>query len=379
MSSKKLKVVLGCNYGDEGKGLITDFLVKEAQTDNRSVLVCRFSGGANAGHTVQLPDGTRHVFSHFCSGSLRGANTALTEDFVVNPTLFFLELEELAPKVKQPFTVYVDPYCLVTTPWDVYINQALERKRGDGRHGSTGVGLHETVLRSDNKRYTLRAIDLLNPDTLYKKLSYISTEWFPQRLKDLNLECTIDIDSITFFQNCRDFTTLVNISPVQILMRLYDTIIFEGSQGLRLDQDSDEYPHVTHAHTGLHNVLPYLKYANGNDSIELVYVTRTYLTRHGAGDFEEDKSVLPVDKDLTNVDNEFQGSIKYGKLNIDTMNKDIRKDTASLTKMYTTTLAVTHYSDSVEDKNLVSALYFGLPMDDIIVSTGRTAEDTDRC
>ena len=84
-------VVIGANYGDEGKGLMTDFLCRQHSAD----LVVRFNGGAQAGHTVVTPEGERHVFHHIGSGYFAGVPTYLSKFFVSNPVLFKQEYQEL--------------------------------------------------------------------------------------------------------------------------------------------------------------------------------------------------------------------------------------------------------------------------------------------
>ena len=98
-------VVVGAGYGDEGKGLATDWLCARHEAD---VLAVRFNGGAQAGHTVQTPDGQRHVFSHFASGTLAGADTYLSRYFVCHPMLFTQEREALREKGFRP-RVAIDP------------------------------------------------------------------------------------------------------------------------------------------------------------------------------------------------------------------------------------------------------------------------------
>ena len=88
---KDIKIVIGANFGDEGKGKLTDYYTKNA--DN-CIVVCS-NGGAQRGHTVLKSDGTRHVFHHFGSGTLNGADTYLPEDFILNPLVFKEEWEEL--------------------------------------------------------------------------------------------------------------------------------------------------------------------------------------------------------------------------------------------------------------------------------------------
>ena len=86
----RARAVIGSNFGDEGKGLVVDYLCKTG-----GEVVVRFNGGAQAGHTVVTPEGLRHVFRHFGSGTLYGVPTFLSQFFIVNPIIFFHELQDL--------------------------------------------------------------------------------------------------------------------------------------------------------------------------------------------------------------------------------------------------------------------------------------------
>ena len=99
--------VIGANAGDEGKGNIVSYLVSQVENP----LVIRFNGGAQAGHTVVSPEGVRHVFSHFGSGTLAGAPTYLSKYFVVNPILFNREYDVLLEKGIAP-EIIVSPDCI---------------------------------------------------------------------------------------------------------------------------------------------------------------------------------------------------------------------------------------------------------------------------
>ena len=159
-------VVIGAVYGDEGKGLMTDYLAGKYIKQGKSVAVVRFNGGAQAGHTVNR-NGMRHVFKHFGSGTLAGADTILSRHFILNPIAFFQELEDLNAKLSGGIkgVIYVENDCMVTTPFDIFINQALELKRGDARHGSCGMGIGVTVGRYEEKNHKidLRAWQLSTP------------------------------------------------------------------------------------------------------------------------------------------------------------------------------------------------------------------------
>src|ERR1700675_846017 len=91
----KAIAIIGANYGDEGKGLITDYL---AATSLKTTVVVRANGGAQAGHTVITPDKTRHIFSHFGAGLFSGSDTYLAKHFVCNPILFWKEEKQLVAR-----------------------------------------------------------------------------------------------------------------------------------------------------------------------------------------------------------------------------------------------------------------------------------------
>src|SRR6266436_7024782 len=167
----KAIAVLGAAWGDCGKGAAVDKLASA----NPNSLVVRFNGGSQAGHTVTLPDGRRHIFSHFGSGALAGVPGHLSGYFVVNPRIFVAEHAELTAFMGN-LNLTVDPKALVTTPLDVAINKALETKRGAGRHGSVGIGFGETIERSE-RGFPLYVEDLFQPAVLTEKVRRIIYEW----------------------------------------------------------------------------------------------------------------------------------------------------------------------------------------------------------
>src|SRR5262249_8795597 len=111
------KVVIGAGYGDEGKGLMTDAL---AASFGPAATVVRFNGGAQAGHTVTLASGRRHVFHHIGSGTLAGVRTFLSRFFVANPILFGPEIAALKSAGVTP-RIMIDPDAPITTPYDMMI------------------------------------------------------------------------------------------------------------------------------------------------------------------------------------------------------------------------------------------------------------------
>lgn len=297
----KARIVIGASFGDEGKGRVVDWLCSQG-----AGIVVRFSGGANAGHTVVTPDGERHVFHHFGSGSLSDVPTFLSEYFVCNPILFFKERDELIRLGFHP-VVYAHPDCLVTTFADMMINQFKEHTRGKDRHGSCGVGVHETITRSKVKELKITMGDLWNGGKrLESQLAEIAGKY-----AEFRTGSRLDVDNAipVFMECCHQFANLVN--PLGI-GQCVDPV-FEGSQGLLLDQGNKEYfPHVTHAYTGMTNVNILCNQA-GITEKEIYYVSRTYLTRHGAGPLPGEDSSMHFDDD-TNLPNPFQGKIRFATL-----------------------------------------------------------------
>ena len=142
-----IKVVVGANFGDEGKGLMTDYFCHNATSKNKTCIVVMSNGGAQRGHTVNLLDGKKHVFNHFGSGTFVGADTYCPSEFILNPMQFVKELEDLQQLLVRMPIVYVETLCRWSTPYDMIINQIVEAARGDKKHGSCGMGIWETVYR----------------------------------------------------------------------------------------------------------------------------------------------------------------------------------------------------------------------------------------
>lgn len=327
---KEAKIIIGANFGDEGKGLITDYIC----SNSKKPIVIRFNSGAQAGHTVVTKEGKRHVFGHFGAGSFQNIPTFLSQFFVVNPLLFIKEYNELK-KIGLSPKVYIDEECIITTPYDMIINQIVETSRKDSRHGSCGVGFNETIIRNNNSEYSFKIKDLKYKNikaVLYK----IKNEYIKLRLKALEVseipykyKWILENDKLidNFISDLKYFLELVQISDFNNIFESYYTGVFEGAQGLMLHKDYKYFPHVTHSNTGIENALTLLN--NKRDlNIEAIYITRSYLTRHGAGPCPNELINKPYNKikDLTNIPNEFQGSLRFGLLDIDLLKDNINYD-----------------------------------------------------
>ena len=328
----KAFVVIGAGYGDEGKGLVTDYLTEKTS----SRIVCRFNGGSQAAHTVNRA-GYRHVFNTLSSGSLAGADTYLSNQFIVNPYVLFDELVTMSKNRKLP-RVYCHPNARVTTIFDMAINNILEMSRGDDRHGSCGLGINETVVRCYESKYKLTVADLYNKDTLVHKLELIKNEWVPRRLRQLGLSHIVEkyhdrtnhiLLNDDFELHAEQLRKICNhVLPVSTKLNhlVEDIVIFEGAQGLGLDQDLGHFPHVTRSYTGLFGAIHAMGYFDVKE-IQPVYVTRAYVTRHGAGPLKHEGEIDSLTHfDATNVPNIWQGSLRFAPLDLSVLRHMITKD-----------------------------------------------------
>lgn len=334
----KIDIVIGANYGDEGKGRTVSFLAEQ----NPNSIVVRFNGGAQAAHRCVV-NGTAHIFKHFGAGTMSSCRTFLTKDFLVNPILFFEELHQLQVKGFTPKVIFDN--CPITTPYDMMINQWAEEDRGTSRHGSCGLGINETVTRQANEKYSLHLFDLLSPgfDAIIES---IQKEYVVERCAELGIDISGERSDILYDERIRENFTiqcynLLNYEGTSVLsmMDLFnliekkwlpDHLIFEGAQGLLLDQTYGNFPHVTRSNTGLTNISKYLyRYCPRNVDIQVHYVTRCYLTRHGNGPFDEDLA-FPTIVDECNQPNPWQGTMRFGWLNIDLLSKTLYDDSQLL-------------------------------------------------
>lgn len=372
---KTVKIVIGANAGDEGKGYMTDYFANEAKNQNKSCLVVCHNGSCQKGHTVVSPSGVRHIFHHFGSGNMVGADTYLSKDYIVNPIIFKKEYEELERKGVATKT-FVHKDCLVTTPLDMIINQIVEEYRNENRHGSCGLGVNETIVRNNKlDKITISEILSILPlvNHVYSNLDYIASYYFPDRLKELGIESipTKWVEILSKKENIIE-NYISDLYMMQSIIEFvddsifdkYEYVIFEGAQGLLLDQNNMEYfPHLTPSNTGLTNPVSMLKGRDVKD-VEVCYVTRTYMTRHGAGRFDTECSkdeINPSMVDLTNVPNEFQGTLRYGKLDWNNLKNRIENDFEKNSNGLDIkkSLAITHLNEYVIDEDKVKEIFDG--------------------
>lgn len=342
--------VIGAGYGDEGKGLATDYLTRILK-EGPNFLVARCNGGTQAGHTV-VDGERRHVFGHLSAGSFAGADTYLSQNFIVNPKLFDKEYRALASLNCQP-KVYAHRDCRITTIYDMAINSLAELSRGSGRHGSCGMGINETVTRQVAGYWlTIEQLLTLNVTQVSEIMRQIVEEWIPARLADLGLSDNSKFESMgeDVLERVELYRSMFRIDRVELVNEMRadlknisfanpksldnrDVMVIEGAQGLGLDEFHGEFPYVTRSVTGLASHIV-AAHECGFPTVQPIYVTRTYTTRHGAGPLEgEGAQFTNADAeklitDPTNIPNQWQGTLRYAPLNLDKLYADIVLDVA---------------------------------------------------
>lgn len=340
MTSTAIKAVIGAGFGDEGKGKVVSHLCATSPNP----VVVRFCGGHQAGHRV-VANGKDHIFSNFGSGTLHGAPTYWSRFCTIYPTAILNEWNVLRGKDVTPI-LYIDGDCPVTTPYDVKFNQVFCKS-----NGTCGVGYGATLQREADY-YSLLAQDLLYPEVTRIKLNAIQNYYFS---KGLTLDSTQERLSIDWFiEDCARLVNLPSVSIVPfsrsktdlvtsfystLISCSYQTIIFEGAQGLMLDQNIGFFPNVTRGNTTTKNIIEL-----GFSVFETYLVTRTYQTRHGRGPMTGQSIELKRDGDH-NTHDEYQGNFRCAVLDADLLKYAINKDPGS---RLNPVLVVTH-ADTVED------------------------------
>jgi adenylosuccinate synthase len=306
-------IVQGLMFGDEGKGTIVDAICARRSIE----AVIRFNGGCQAGHNVVTNDGVSHIFSQFGAGTLQGVRTILTGDVLVDPLAIGTEAAHLVDLgVKEPLRyLTVDREALVVTPYHQHANRLRERVRGEGRHGSTGRGIGETVELATHHELTLRIGDLESEVLTRKRLEMISDhyrdEFGGKFAQDVPFEQLVAL--LTWFPGLVKIGS--NFDLDYALAR--GDCVFEGAQGVLLDELWGFAPYNTWSSTTFQNALDVLMDAGNTRSVERVGVTRIYATRHGPGPFPtEDEGLASWLQDTTNKMDEWQGGFRVGHLDL---------------------------------------------------------------
>jgi adenylosuccinate synthase len=274
-------VVLGTQWGDEGKGKVVDLL-----TDKASYVV-RYQGGHNAGHTLVI-DGEKTVLHLIPSGILRdGVKCIIGNGVVLSPEALMKEitmLEERGVPAKE--RLYISEACPLILPYHIALDQAREVARGNKAIGTTGRGIGP-AYEDKVARRGLRVGDLFNPEQFKEKLKEV-LEYHNFTLVNYFKAEAVDFDKT--FADAMAIADILKAMVVDVTDTLDkarqngESILFEGAQGTLLDIDHGTYPYVTSSNTTVGGVAT----GAGFGPCHLDYVlgiVKAYTTRVGSGPF----------------------------------------------------------------------------------------------
>ena len=273
-------VVLGSQWGDEGKGKIVDLLTEKAAA------VARFQGGHNAGHTLVV-DGKTTVLHLIPSGILReGVTCFIGNGVVLAPDALLKEMKELEDNnVPVRERLRISPNCPLIMPYHVALDQAREAKRGTGKIGTTGRGIGP-AYEDKVARRAIKLADLFRDDLEEKLRNLI--EYHNFQLTQYYKVDAIDFDET--FKLCQEWKEEIKGMVTDVTEDLNQlrlagkNLMFEGAQGTLLDIDHGTYPFVTSSSVTAGGVST----GTGIGPLYLDYVlgiTKAYTTRVGSGPF----------------------------------------------------------------------------------------------
>jgi adenylosuccinate synthase len=279
-------VVIGTQWGDEGKGKIVDWLTEQVSG------VVRFQGGHNAGHTLVV-NGKKTILRLIPSGILHpGVTCYIGNGVVLSPSALLGEIDELqANQIDVESRLKISFACPLILPYHVALDQAREAARGDAKIGTTGRGIGP-AYEDKVARRAIRLLDLRQPDVLRAKLTEALS------LHNFVLEHHLKAQPIAVDQVYND---LMSMAPRLLKMAadvpqlLYEAgqraenLLFEGAQGSLLDIDHGTYPYVTSSNC----VAGAAGAGAGVGPAQLHYVlgiTKAYTTRVGSGPFPTEQT-----------------------------------------------------------------------------------------
>lgn len=271
-------VVLGAQWGDEGKGKVVDYLAEEAD------LVVRFNGGNNAGHTVVVGDQT-YKFHIMPSSAIRGKRGVLGNGVVIDPRVLVEEIEKMEA-AGHPVKLAISHQAHVIMPYHTWLDG---RREDSGKGvGSTRRGIGPTYSDKMDRKTAIRMEDLVGPDFKAKLVAVLSLK--KNRLADFLGEKTVEqaADEIyrTYQPPAGQLAPMVKNTPLLVNQALDDgnQVLFEGAQGALLDVDHGSYPYVTSSSVTAGGVCTGAGVAPSRVG-EVIGVAKAYVTRVGLGPF----------------------------------------------------------------------------------------------
>ncbi len=275
-------VVIGAQWGDEGKGRIVDLISEEVD------IIARYQGGNNAGHTIVIGD-QKIVLHHLPSGILReGKLSVIGNGVVIDPGVLLQELEELrsAGFKADPENLKISDRAHVIMPYHREIDLARESSRGNDKIGTTGRGIGP-VYEDKSARRGIKISDLTDPDTFSERLRRVFGErnMYLSRVLDgpaLDVE-EIYQEYVEYGRKLKDFSCDVS-SLLNNAISEGKNVLFEGAQGALLDIDLGTYPYVTSSSASSGGACT----GTGVSPIRIdgvLGIAKAYTTRVGEGPF----------------------------------------------------------------------------------------------
>jgi len=320
-------VIVDLGFGDAGKGLLTDFLVRHHDAG----LVVRYNGGAQAGHNVVTPNGRHHTFSQFGSGTfIPHVKTYLSQQVVIDPLALLFEGDTLTGKgVRNVLSrLRISDQALVITPFHRAANRIRELVRGANRHGSCGLGVGEAFEDALlHPEIGVLAGDLNRPTVLWRKLQAIQDlkrEQIVTLCKEHSLEPSFAQEWEVFegddlvekwiasIARIGEFGLVVSDSTLERWFQETDTVIFEGAQGVLLDADAGFHPYTTWSSCTATNATELLNRLAPDTSVIRIGMMRCYVVRHGPGPLPTEVNSLASLVSEHNEYNAWQGNVRYG-------------------------------------------------------------------
>lgn len=324
MVRPELIAVLGLGFGDCGKGLFTDHLVRV----HGAHTVVRFNGGAQAGHNVVLPDGRQHTFSQFGAATfVPGVATMLAFPVVVHPGALLVENAYLqrAGVHDALQRLSIDGRCRINTPFHQAAGRLREVRRGQGAHGSCGVGVGETVRHAlAFPQQILHYGDLVHPGRALEILDATRLQLL-REFDDLSggAAITQELALLRDAQLARHWLESIqpllravppaSIEQVGLRLQRNGTVLFEGAQGVLLDEWRGFHPHTTWSTIHTDAVTAVARDAGLDGPVRQLGVLRSYLTRHGNGPLPTFDPALAALAEPHNGDASWQGVFRRGQ------------------------------------------------------------------
>jgi adenylosuccinate synthase len=272
-------VIVGAQWGDEGKGKIVDLLAQDSD------IVCRYQGGPNAGHTIVVGDETYKIRA-LPSGIVRGKPCVIGNGCVVDPEVLIAELDEFESRGHSTSLVYLSGNAHLIMPWHLAIDQASERRLGKLAIGTTRRGIGPCYA-DKAMRLGIRVQDILDPKILRQKIEVALAEknlWLVRvyESEPFDLE-TVAAQYESYAQRLRPYVTDTSLY-VDRALREGKAVLFEGAQATLLDLDHGTYPFVTSSNPVAPNAATGVG-VGANRIDRVIGVAKAYMTRVGEGPF----------------------------------------------------------------------------------------------